>query len=95
MKLATLAAVSSTPLPSVRLLAFAATKELVGAAESELFLGEEQSLEDFWLLLTRTHVKLTPHKAAIRLAINGTYATASDRVRPGDAVALIPPVSGG
>lgn len=95
MKLATLDAVSSGPVPRVRLLAFAAAKDLVGAAESEVEIAGEQSVEDFWQLLARTHVQLVPHRAAIRLAINGTYATAADRVRPGDAVALIPPVSGG
>lgn len=67
----------------------------MGAAESELPIDREQSLDEFWSSLVRAHERLAPHRAAIRLAINGTYASPSDRVRPGDAVALIPPVSGG
>jgi len=46
------------------------------------------------LLLSR-YPALAPHRRSIRIAVNGTYAFATDPVRPGDEIALIPPVAGG
>jgi molybdopterin converting factor small subunit len=38
---------------------------------------------------------LAPHRSSLRIAVNGSYAFASDPVAGGDEVALIPPVAGG
>ena len=38
---------------------------------------------------------LEPYRGCLRLAINGTYASLEDAVKPGDELALIPPVAGG
>ena len=35
------------------------------------------------------------HEDAVKVAVNQEYARAGDPVRPGDEVALFPPVSGG
>ena len=79
----------------VRVLAFAAARELVGAAETEIPLRSACTAEELWPLLVDRFPALGPHRRAIRIAVNGTYAFASDPVRAGDEVALIPPVAGG
>ena len=43
----------------------------------------------------RRYPALSPWRASIRVAVNGTYARAEDPVAFGDEVALIPPVAGG
>jgi molybdopterin converting factor subunit 1 len=80
---------------TVKLLAFAAARDLLGAPEATLPLDRELGLGAFWSLLEARYPELAPHRASLRLAINGTYARDEDVVRGGDEVAVIPPVSGG
>ena len=79
----------------VRLLAFAAVRDVVGASEAELTLEAACSAADLWPILLARFPALEPHRRSVRLAVNGTYAADHDRVAPGDEVALIPPVAGG
>jgi molybdopterin converting factor subunit 1 len=80
---------------TVKLLAFAAARDLLGAPEVTMSLGGSVPVVDFWGLLESRYPNLAPHRASLRLAINGTYARDEDFVRDGDEVAVIPPVSGG
>ena len=45
--------------------------------------------------LAALHPVVDRHRAALRVAVNGEYVKADAPVRPGDEVALIPPVAGG
>jgi molybdopterin converting factor subunit 1 len=90
---------SSEPHPAsastVRVLAFAAAAELIEAKESELRLEGVLPVSEAWSALLARWPRLKPYRSAIRVAVNGTYAEENTLVRPGDELALIPPVAGG
>ena len=79
----------------VRLLAFAAVRDVIGAPEAELDIGASTTAEELWPILVGRFPALEPHRRSIRLAVNGTYAFPNDPIAPGDEVALLPPVTGG
>lgn len=84
---------------SVRMLAFAGARDAIGAAEVELALdagsGRAATAADVLRLACARFPALSPYQGCIRVAVNGTYATETTPVVPGDEVALIPPVAGG
>jgi sulfur-carrier protein len=86
---------SGEPASAVRLLAFAAARDLIGAAEVELALEAPCTVAELVMQLEARWPQLAPFRGALRLAVNGEYARDTDGVAPGDEVALIPPVSGG
>lgn len=79
----------------VRLVAFAAARDLIGAGRAELPLSAPCSAAELWAVLVHHYPVLAPYRATIRLAVNGRWAEDEARVGLGDEVALLPPVSGG
>ena len=79
----------------VRLLAFAGARDVIGAAETPLLLREPCSASALLDLVCAQHPALSAYRGCLRVAVNGEYVALSDLVRPGDEVALIPPVAGG
>ncbi len=79
----------------VRLLAFAGARDVIGAGEVALPLDAPEPARAFLERVVRRFPALAPHRGSLRLAVNGAYAAWDDEVRPGDEVALIPPVAGG
>ena len=80
---------------SVRLLAFAGARDVLGAPELVLPLAAPCSAAELLAAVCLLYPALAPWRASIRIAVNGTYAQADDPVSFGDEVALIPPVAGG
>jgi molybdopterin synthase catalytic subunit/molybdopterin synthase sulfur carrier subunit len=80
---------------SIRLLAFAGARDVVGAAEVAFELDAPCTAAELLDRLCARFPGLAPHRRALRLAVNGTYAAWTDEVRAGDEVAIIPPVAGG
>jgi sulfur-carrier protein len=80
---------------TVRLLAFAGARDVLGAPELTLPLAAPCSADELLSEVCRRYPALLPWRASIRVAVNGTYARADDPVAFGDEVALIPPVAGG
>jgi molybdopterin synthase sulfur carrier subunit len=81
--------------PTVRMLAFAGARDVLGAGEVELALPASCSADELLALVCARYPALAPYRASHRVAVNGRYATPLDRVADGDEVALIPPVAGG
>ena len=79
----------------MKLLAFAGARDVIGAAEVAYPLAAATTASALLGEVCARYPALAPWKAALRVAVNGTYATDDDPVRPGDEVALIPPVAGG
>jgi len=79
----------------VRLLAFAAVRDVLGAAEMPFELDAPCTASELLEEVCRRYPALAPWRPSVRVAINGTYALADERVAFGDEVALLPPVSGG
>lgn len=79
----------------IKVLFFASARTAAGCAETQLPCHEGMDEDGFWTLLLAAHPSLAPHRGATRLALNCEYPGSGARFRPGDEVALIPPVSGG
>lgn len=80
----------------VRVLYFAATRDLLGRAEEELDLPPEiGTLQAFLVHLESLHPTLAGRLDAVRVAQNETFASLDQRLSEGDILALIPPVAGG
>lgn len=77
------------------MLAFAGARDAIGAPEVDLALEPGATADDVLRLACLRYPALEPYRSCIRVAVNGTYATAATPVVPGDEVALIPPVAGG
>lgn len=80
---------------TVRLLAFAGARDVLGAAEVAFALAAPCTAGELLEHVCARYPGLVPYKRALRLAVNGSYVSWSDPIAPGDEVALIPPVAGG
>lgn len=85
---------------SLKVLAFAGARDVIGAQELNLPLAElggEAPLTagDVLDAICTRYPALTRYRAVIRIAVNGTYVELGAQVAAGDEVALIPPVAGG
>src|SRR5205823_11668767 len=79
----------------VRVLLFGVLKDILQRSEDSLDLSSGATVSD----LLNHYRELAPEKAkffhSLALAVNQQYAAPRDRLREGDEVALLPPVSGG
>ena len=80
---------------SIRVLAFAGARDILGTGELDLPLPASCTADELLAHVCEHFPALAPYRASIRVAVNGSYASASDVVNAGDEVALIPPVAGG
>jgi molybdopterin converting factor small subunit len=82
------------PLLKVPVLLFASYADAFAAPQIEVTLADGATVRDLV-----THVRQLANGRALPpaplVAVNEQYAAAGDVIRPGDAVALIPPVAGG
>lgn len=74
---------------------FAAARELCGTGQEQLELASPITGTELLRLLAARHARLAPLVHRMRIAINGELASEASAVRPGDEVAVLPPVAGG
>lgn len=79
----------------VKVKLFAVLAEKAGQREIELDLPAGSTTEDLAAQLTQNWPQLAAYLPRIRFAVNQQYVAGQAVLRPGDEVALIPPVSGG
>jgi molybdopterin converting factor subunit 1 len=80
----------------VRVLYFAAVRELVGLEEEALELPVSiQTVGDFVAFLAAQRPPLADSLSSVRVARNEAFADAGEALGEGDVLALIPPVAGG
>lgn len=80
---------------TIRLLLFAALRDIIGADELTIDLDEGTTPAALWSTLRAKHERLAPYVAPPMVAVNQSYADPGTTLRDGDEVAFIPPVSGG
>lgn len=80
---------------TIRVLAFARLREILGAGETELRLRADARIGDAWAALVERRPALDEHRASTRIACNGTLVARDHALHDGDEVALLPPVGGG
>ena len=78
----------------MKILAFGATRDIIGEAELDFSIGSEKSVRSFKEELYKQYPALQKLNA-LAIAVNEVYADDEYVIGKGDVVALIPPVSGG
>lgn len=79
----------------VTLRLFARLRELSGKSELFIELPEGTDARALWNDLAREYPALEPYGASVSCAVNEEYARFTTRLKDGDEVAFLPPVSGG
>jgi molybdopterin converting factor subunit 1 len=79
----------------VKVRLFARLRDIVGTSELERDVPPEATAKDVWDGLAREHPELGPYASVSSCAVNEEYASFASRLREGDEVAFLPPVSGG
>lgn len=81
--------------PCVRVRIFATLRELAGTSEVLFELEGQTSVEECWGRLCQLHPVLSSQRESVRPALNLVWCEWSAKVRAGDELAFLPPVSGG
>ena len=79
----------------IRVLFFGVLKELVGAAYETVVLAPDATLADLLSFLENRTPRLKSVLSSVAMSVNEEYAGPEARLKQGDEVALLPPVSGG
>ncbi len=80
---------------SIRILLFAAAREIAGRDSVELHLPPESTVDDLRTALLQQYPQLERLATSLLWAVNNEYAALDRVVRASDAIACFPPVSGG
>lgn len=79
----------------VRVLFFGMLKDIAGGGEQRVTLADGARLADALAECEQRWPKLGDYLAATAVAINQEFAPVESRLKDGDEIALLPPVSGG
>jgi molybdopterin converting factor subunit 1 len=79
----------------VRVLFFGVLKDLAGKAADDIDLPEGASVRDVIARYESAIPRLKGSLSSVALAVNREYQGPDARLKAGDEVALLPPVSGG
>jgi len=79
----------------VKVKLFARLREIAGAGDVGLNLGEGALVRDAWQALADRHRDIAPYASSVSCAVNEDYSRMTARLKEGDEIAFLPPVSGG
>jgi molybdopterin converting factor subunit 1 len=74
---------------------FARLREIAGAPDLRVEVGDGATVRDVWNTLLQRHTALAPFTSSVSAAVNEEYSRMEAPLRDGDEVAFLPPVSGG
>jgi molybdopterin converting factor subunit 1 len=74
---------------------FARLRDIAGAAELVRDMEPGATIGNVWRKLADEYPDLGPYERSISSAVNADYARMDTKLREGDEVAFLPPVSGG
>jgi molybdopterin synthase catalytic subunit/molybdopterin synthase sulfur carrier subunit len=80
---------------TVRVLAFARIREILGSASAERTVAAHASVAEVWEGLAREFPALAPLHGSTRFARNGAFVAGGQTLEDGDELALLPPFGGG
>ena len=78
----------------MKVLAFGIVKEILGGASVIVPMDNNISVTILKTWLEEQYPRLK-QLSSFMIAVNGEYASADTVIKPGDEIAIIPPVSGG
>lgn len=79
----------------VEILAFAWAKDAIGGDRLEVKVPEGASVQSLLASLAEDHPRLGERLGALTVAVNQEFVEPGTVLKPGDEIALIPPISGG
>ena len=79
----------------VTILLFARLREIATTGELDRQVPDDATARGAWDVLTAEFPRLTEYTTVISCAVNEEYAPFDRRLKDGDEVAFLPPVSGG
>jgi molybdopterin converting factor subunit 1 len=79
---------------TIKVLAFGIAKDIMGGSSESLQTGEEITVDGLRSFLEEKYAGLK-QLSSFRIALNNEFASGKEIIRPGDEIAIIPPVSGG
>lgn len=79
---------------TIQVLAFGIARDIIGTSLLDLEVREGLSVGELRQYIQQSYPQLAQLRS-LAIAVNSTYAPDEQFIRPGDEVALIPPVSGG
>jgi molybdopterin converting factor subunit 1 len=79
----------------VKVKFFASYKEALGKDEIDLELDDDSNVSKLLDILRKDHPKLGNLMETLVVSVNLEYADYEKKLKEGDEVALLPPVSGG
>ena len=79
----------------VNVLFFASCQDIVGEREVEVEVPEGATAADLVAKIVSEHPRFGEIQASLMVSVNQGYLEREGRLREGDEVAFIPPVSGG
>jgi molybdopterin converting factor small subunit len=79
---------------NINVLAFGIAKEILGGAAVDVSFTDDIRVADLKAILEKQYQELK-RLTSFAIAVNGAYAGPDTIIKPGDEVAIIPPVSGG
>ncbi len=79
----------------VKIRLFARLREVAGAAELAREVPDGATAADAWRSLVHEFPAMSGYSRNVACAVNEDYARLSARLKDGDEVAFLPPVSGG
>lgn len=74
---------------------FARLRELAGRGDLDCDVPPEATIHDVWRAVTAIHPALDAYSSSVSCARNEDFARMNAPVDEGDAIAFLPPVSGG
>jgi len=80
---------------TVRVVAFARVREILGESDIALMLAEPARVSDAWSALAGRAPALDALRASTRVARNGRLCAYDEPLADGDELALLPPSGGG
>jgi sulfur-carrier protein len=80
---------------NVRVRLHSIAKDLANLEELKLDMKDGAQANDIYEYLIAYNESFMDHKATFRLAVNDEYVENEHKLKDGDEVAVIPPVSGG
>jgi molybdopterin converting factor small subunit len=86
---------AATTVLTVRVLAFARLRELLGFGERLVQVPAGTTLDALWSQLAAEVPAMQGLRASTRFARNGALAGGGAPVADGDEIALLPPIGGG
>jgi len=79
----------------IKVLYFSSVKDKIGLPSEDIELSENSTVNDLIKLLSEKYPQIKNSLQNSMFAVNEEYASTDQKLKEGDTVAIIPPVSGG